>query len=424
MGAVSQIHSMDYPELHAGLPGPHGTDKISTALAQGLINTDELAEPDGYAKSKWGFRNPYLGSELLTGLVTIPGKEDEDRWTAGEMAAGPRTNAIELGLALDRVVELASVNLLDLDQLRANSDLCICQIGHGADGPFFRDIMLDSNAPEESPAGRRYATARMLLRIIDDIHPSSPNRELAPLIAFGDLLDSDPVINKLAIASAWRGIVLRNYSVGAWRSMWSFLINQMEGRTPVSAVAHPLTDLLPSGTLKAFLGNLPLPFARNGNPAPAEFSEDVKSLEYGPYEFAQLLLGAQRAGHLPSHVAAYFEGADEIGQDLTPSWLQSQMREWAERPVRDFAQSLVERLVARSQRVALSKGRIDHKSGTFRVPTRVFVSDGIVFRDSNEGGGAVGLRWNQLVTVLGPLGLLTNDGQGWATTALGKSYAD
>ena len=423
MGAVSQLHLQDYPDLHAGLPGPHGTDKISVALDSGFINADVLAQPGEYAKPPWGFRNPYLGSELLMGLVTIPGKDDKDHWTAGEMAAGFRTDGIELGRAFDRMSKLASKDLLDYAQLRDNSDLCICQIGQSADGPLLRDIMLDSNAPEKSPASNRYETARMLLRIIDDVHPSRPNEELAPLIAFGDLLDSDPVINKLAIAPAWRGIVLRNYSVGAWRSLWALLINQMPGRTLVSALSDPLTELLPKGTLKAFVANLPDPFAPDGNPAPAEFSDEVEDLENGPYEFAQLLLGAQRFNRLSSPVSAFFEGSEERGLDLTPSWLQAQMGEYADQPVRDFAQFIVERLIARSQRIALFKSRIDRKSGTFKVPTRVFLSDNMIFRDSNEGGGAVGLRWNQLITVLGPLGLLTNDGDGWATTDLGKSYA-
>ena len=45
------------------------------------------------------------------------------------------------------------------------------------------------------------------------------------------------------------------------------------------------------------------------------------------------------------------------------------------------------------------------KRGTFQVPTRVFVRDGFVFRDSREGGGGVSLRWDQLTTVLAGAGL-------------------
>jgi hypothetical protein len=109
---------------------------------------------------------------------------------------------------------------------------------------------------------------------------------------------------------------------------------------------------------------------------------------------------------MSARAAAYFEGPDEANQQLTPNWLATQFRDWHDRPLRDFAHHLTRVLVERSQRVAMKKSRYDQQKSLLRVPTRVYLRDQFVFRDSNEGGGRVGLRWDQLVTVLAGLGMV------------------
>lgn len=76
----------------------------------------------------------------------------------------------------------------------------------------------------------------------------------------------------------------------------------------------------------------------------------------------------------------------------------------SDRSVRDVAHELTGVLLARSQRVAMSKASFT--KGRWRVPTRLTVRDGYAFRVSNEGGGPVSLRWDQLTQVMSGLGMV------------------
>lgn len=424
MGAISVLHAASDPKAHDALPGPHGVDKISTGLAAGRLNTRALVGRSGYSKATWGFLNPYFSSESLMGLLADTSSDEGGRWTAGGLLAGPRSDTPALTDAFGDLVDLVRQDEVPLESLHSHRHLCLCRVGASTDGGMLRRILLDPDAPELSSAGRRFGTARLLLRLVEHAPPARPNRDLAPHIAFGELLTTDSLIATMPIAPAWRGVTLRWYSVNAWRSLWAMLVNQMHGLTPRAAMAEPLLDLLPSGTVSAFVASLPSPFDTSGNPAAAEVSQELWDLEFGPYELAVLLIGAQRAGRLDDRVAPYFESRDEMGNDLTPSWTLARTRECSDMPLRDFAATLVNRLIDRSQRVALSKSRLDRKTGVISVPSRVFLRDDFIFRDSTEGGGPVGLRWNQLVTILGPLGLLERADEQWRLTDLGRSYVE
>ncbi len=63
-------------------------------------------------------------------------------------------------------------------------------------------------------------------------HPiSNPTADVGPVVAFGDFITADEITGNLAVTAAWRGVVLRNYSVGAWRRLWSWLVRQVTGLT-------------------------------------------------------------------------------------------------------------------------------------------------------------------------------------------------
>jgi hypothetical protein len=422
LGAISILHAQKDAHAHEGLPAAHGVDKILAALAEGQLETRSLAAPRGYSQSEWGFLSPYVSSESLTGLLTVTSGEVKNRWTAGGLLTGPRADASALAASFGDLVTLVRHDELSLETLQENSHLCLCRTGVSPDGAMLRNVLIDADAPELQVAGRRFGTIRLLLRLIEHAPPNRPNVDLAPLVAFGDLLTTDPIIASMPISEAWRGVTLRRYSVTAWRSLWAMLVNNLQGLTPRSAMADPLLDLLPGGTVRDFIASLPASFDSLGNPAGAEVSTEVSELENGVRELAMLLIGAQRAGHLSDRVTPYFESPDEQGHDLTPSWTQARILEWNERPLRDFTATLVDQLIARSQRVAISKSRLDRKTGVISVPSRVFLRDDFIFRDSKEGGGPVGLRWNQLVTILGPLGLLERVDDLWHLTDMGRSY--
>ena len=63
-------------------------------------------------------------------------------------------------------------------------------------------------------------------------------------------------------------------------------------------------------------------------------------------------------------------------------------------------------MLNRSQRLALRKARPDARTGVLKIPTRVHLRDGFVFRDSDERRRAASLRLDQLAGVLAGAGLL------------------
>src|SRR5690606_23774295 len=133
----------------------------------------------------------------------------------------------------------------------------------------------------------------------------------------------------------------------------------------------------------------------------------------GYRQFSVLALGAQRVRTLPDSILIEFEGLQEAGQELTPRWLQAVLEDRSDQHLPDVAWELVQLLIDRSQRIALRKARYFPKEAQFKIPTRVYLRDDSIWRDSDEQGGGISLRWNQLVTVLSGVGLYdrTPDGR-------------
>lgn len=132
------------------------------------------------------------------------------------------------------------------------------------------------------------------------------------------------------------------------------------------------------------------------------------------------------ARELAGNELAGFQGreADDINEELAPTWLASQVDGWRDQSVRDFARWLTELMINRSQRLALRKARPNRKTGSLKIPSRVYLRDGFLFRDSSEGGGQASLRLDQLAGTLAGVGLLTRDAQGhWATGPRGDLLA-
>lgn len=101
--------------------------------------------------------------------------------------------------------------------------------------------------------------------------------------------------------------------------------------------------------------------------------------------------------------------------------MQERLAEWADKSLRDFAVWLTHQLVDRAERVALMKAGFNPRTGGFTIPTRVFVRDGHVFRDSREGGGGVALRWSSAFGVMAGVGLVERVDARWRVTDLGRT---
>lgn len=66
----------------------------------------------------------------------------------------------------------------------------------------------------------------------------------------------------------------------------------------------------------------------------------------------------------------------------------------------------------------------DRETGVLKIPSRVYLRDGFLFRDSSEGGRQASLRLDQLAGILAGVGLLTRDARGyWAAGPRGDLLA-
>lgn len=380
---------------HPGMSAPHGADTIQAAMSSGSLDIAELSRPGTYAQASWGFWAPYRGSESLLGLT---------KWEASNIAPGDGLKIDEVRVSLQPILDLAAHAVVDVGDLEARPECCVCGCADAADGRLLRDLLVPANPDTRSNGGRRSATIRLILRILQLREVRSVTRDAWPILAYDQSLTDDPLCASLDISDAWRGVVLRNRSVMAWRDMWAELVNAIAGLTTIASLGDVLAEALPSATVRAYCDALP-DVGEADRLLPAEIDPTVATRNALDRSLALLLLGGARVDRLPVRVAAYFQDPSERMQELTPSWVAARRSEWSARPVTDFARWLVGVLVARSQRIALMKASFSRKSGTFRVPARIFVRDGLVFRDSNESGGAVSLRWDQLASVMAGAGL-------------------
>ncbi len=406
MAAISCAHGP-----HLGWPSPHAADRVGPQVQQGNVHVKDLAQPAVYAKPDTGFLGPYLASEWNLGLVSVSG---------GQLTPGDASDAGALHEGLGDIIGLAERDTLDTGTLSRYSHLCLCQAGSARDGMLLRRLLTADDAPEGSPAEKRSETLKMLRRLLE-LHPANRAQDLWSTLAYGPLADTDPVLSRLNAAVAWKGAVLRAQMVSAWRELWAGLVDTIVDYSLIRDVADSFADSLPALTVNQYRSELPDiddgPFL-----APAEIDQSVTERHGGDRQLAALVLFAARRETLPTKVSKYFEGADDEGQQLTPTWTSDELDMWRTRPVRDFARHLTETLIIRSQRVALSKATI--KKGAIRIPTRVHVVDNMIFKSSSEGSAQVGLRWNQATSVMAGLGMVERDDGRWILTDVGRNTGE
>jgi hypothetical protein len=267
---------------------------------------------------------------------------------------------------------------------------------------------------------RRRATMRILGRATvlhgaDDDLTWTETVESA--VVFGGALEEDPVLATIGEAEAWRGLLLRNYSVSAWRRLWAALVSIIGAadehldRSPDELRAW-LADQMPDMTVAAFMESELPPTMAGTQVAPAERAVLGDGAEEPLTDVKVLLLGAQRAGELTGETRAVFLGhRNEI---LNPAWMSGCVREYRDRPVRDLAVRLVDDMLAQANRVALDKMEPD-ASGRLQVYSRVFERNGRYYKTGEEGDGALGTRLEVIAGIAGQLGLIDVTSEGAAT---------
>lgn len=407
LGGISVLHE------HRGFPRAHGADVIAPHLARhGTLDIATLHEPrkGAYVEAQAGYWSPYIGSELLLQII------DNGR----SPLPGPRCDEQAVRDGLDGLLDLAARDEISADELREAHHLCLCAGGPRTDGAWLRRLLcappMDDSASVANVDAARRETAQLLARVVAHHgEVGSVTSTFLTTVAFGRFVDEDERANKLGVTQPWRGLLLRHYSVGAWRRIWSWLVDQVEDFVPPTDLEAAFADALPDLTVRQFIDDLPATVA-DGAPAPAE--EIVRGTDWSrpARELAVLATGALRTDDLTGAARETFVGRDI---ELAPRWMQRRLVAHPDQSLRDFGRELTADLLTRARRVAMLKIRRG-RDGRLALPTRLHERGGNLYRTSREGAGDVGLRVGQLTTVLAGVGVFEWGEAGWRLTEEGR----
>ncbi|MFF8770335.1 hypothetical protein [Kitasatospora sp. NPDC015120] len=410
LAAASHLHREDHG-LH-GFPQAHGEGRLRGLFTAPTVDFAEAVRPvkGGYTRSRWGFLPPYQTSERELGiLVSVPG-------SAGRPGPGPRLDLRAVRDGLGPVLELARGAELRLADVESHVEqLCVCRGGAQPDGRWLAELLCRAPEDGSDEAGaRRRETVRLLTRILDGHRSDRPVEQ-----AVGEFLALDPrmaeggALAGYVRAADWRGLAMRNYSVTAWRRLWSWLVGQAAEGVHQAEWADRFARAVPPGTVGEFWDALPAPTAGTGFGASGG---GIRPEE----ELAVLAQGARWAEELTGDTAIAFNGPSrEHGQELHPRWLAAHLTERRGLPLAECARELAVILLRRSARVALAKSR-SAPDGRLRLPTKLQQRDTFLFTRGPEGTSRVILRLNRLAYVLAGCGVLAVDARSWRVTDLGR----
>lgn len=392
----------------------HGVDAVLRGRDVGR-SLWELAEPGtgSYSPRVWGFWSQYGGPSAVLGTVTTedgalrPGRHPCPP-SVVEMFApliGLATADDGPGAAASSTADLARLALVDrdgpdLDELRA----------------LFTATRFGRHDPDDWTGDDR--TRRSSLRVLARSLQLSPGHDSAVeamrrAVAYGPAVDDDPVLKTEDRTSAWRGLLLRHRSVGAWRRLWAALVDHVHDSGLVSRTElHDwVGDRLPDERVARFDGGLPPIVDGGGHPRAAE-DELPDGLGTVCADVAMLMLGARRADSLTGPVRVAFLGGRRTGRGtyLDPVWVRRRVTDHADRSLRDLGRTLVDDMLAQAQRVALRKVRVS--DGRLQLFSRLHERNGTYTAGTREGAGNVGLRIDQLTGIAEQLGLLAPSGAG------------
>ena len=157
-----------------------------------------------------------------------------------------------------------------------------------------------------SSAGQLVATT-MRLQTMPDATPrgssSAPSAlsghecQLSPrpvrhAISYGGPLDQGPYAG-IDLAEAWRGLMLRNRSVGAWRNLWWWLVQELTEPQSLAAVADALAAELPEDWVVADLTTKLPPGVAGNDLLPVE--EELRAEHPSPHPLTELRMLAAGA---------------------------------------------------------------------------------------------------------------------------------
>lgn len=414
--AVALRHASTHPEEHnTALPyrEPHAARAVEPALDEGVIDVAALAVT--YSRARNGFFAAYRGAEIEAGLLHPRN---------GTVLPGPlRPPPSEL-TGVRSILGAADQDRIDLAAIdRLLPAACLCQVRHGPEFRLLDHLLLDADhdvdgrglpAPIRRARRRTAASAQLLLHALDG-QPA----EIAPAAAMAKLCyrPTEGLTTLFGAeltdwAMAWRGALLRNASVTAWRWLWWWLTEQLAEQPRSSeALADALADALVTGaggdrTMADVLQRLPA--HRDGDQL-LDVEDDLLHPDgaesVNPWDYLQVLaLGARRVSEVEGSARRAFLEHGELSPTVMSTWL-------AERDgirLSHLARDLTDLLLRQSEKI--SQARIRWEGGRLRIPTRLRHVGDVLFLAGAEGSAQPGLRLERLRQLLEELGYLTLDG--------------
>lgn len=384
--------------------GAHGEDALARGLSAGsLWDLAELGEKS-YSPRAWGFWSQYGGPSEALGTVTVdegalrPGRQpcpDSVRssfaplFEAASLPHPPAADALPAELATFSLGRAATADLGELAEIFTAS----------------RDGRHDPSEWTGEDRTRR-ATLRVVLRCRQFRPENKPLDALRNGVAFGATLVEDRVLASEDRAAGWRGLLLRHYSVGAWRRIWAALVDEVKSRdVSTQADLHDwISGGLPVGRVGSWLDGLPNSVDAQGHPAPAE--QLIVDSGKGPSaDLKVLALGAGRLDTLGGLAGVAFRGGRNTRPTyLGPEWVARRIADHRDRTVAELGRTVVDDMLAQARRVAYRKVQV--RSGRLQVFSRLHERNGTYTARSREGSGNVGTRIEQLSGISSQLGLV------------------
>lgn len=405
LGGVSVLHDHEW-----SMSEPHGAEPIERHIARsGHLDVKSMSRPGGYVTGTWGFAGAYFGAERILGIIG-PAASGEPP------PPGPRCNEELLRDELGQIVEMAQNDLLQRAQLEEMRSLCACRAARSSDGAWLREVFLRPSPVEDLAQAddARRATARLLATAVDVDGKAPIHSMFRRVLAYGE--PQDP--GQPPEAAAWRGILLRNHSVSAWRRLWSWLVDQLDpDGTPRDQVADLMAGELPDISVEQFLEELPPTSSGSALLGPEEnLLTQGRSVEA---TLKMLALGVRRLTELEGEALRAFAKDDD--RALGPVWVKEQLDAAvdADRSLRQFARDLVDRLFDRAERIALQRTVL--RQGVVHNPARIRERDNLLFRLSGEGWGDIGTRVGPLGQVLMGSGVFSESDGRWQVTDEGRA---
>ncbi|MBO3089495.1 hypothetical protein [Cellulomonas dongxiuzhuiae] len=410
--ALACMAHRDSSEHVGEWPAPHGEDKLRSALESGAVDLTVAAGhgTGRYSNSSWGFLGAYRGSEMTLGILST------DSFRTGEAF-----DVAPVSSALRAVVDLASkATAVSLADVAGLTDVCLCQARFSADGEWLARLFAGRPHDLGTVAGVLGQTQQMIAAAIQTT-PVENLEDLARFVMYDPQMLTHGHAGTGDVWRRWRGLRTRAESVHAWRLLWAHMCDALTatGAMTPALLAERLADEMPTGSLRAYVDDLPAVTDAGGQPLPAERDASVSGRADVDRWVAMLLLGGQRHHALntgrDTPERRGFEGpaGHPLGvEELSPHWVAAATRSWADRSVQDLAVHLAQVMVNRAHRVTMAKSRFRRSDQRFIMPVRVVLDDGLVYRVHGEVARPPSLRWAQLMSMSRQVGLLARDDNG------------